>query len=276
MKKNKFKLFFIIIVIFLLLAVIFSPSVYEEAKKSSLLPGTQNHNFYGCYLFYTVETRLYNNSKYTKTFYSVTKNNTIPDIGFCGGIKIEYHNSSYFYLRAVFISEINNSLRYIKTQYFNYNSSVGKLFFPGMALNQGKIIIYSNGTSGTVTNKNYPYNDKMFSSEGIIKTVNIEVHNIKYNRHVVKSCFSYASTPSGGNILTSIAFSGKLYPFTEIFPAYNNSEELILSLNRTNVNLEPLDLWLYYIAPNIIDAVIIIVFAIPVYAFTVISAKRRR
>ena len=262
--------------IFLLLAVLFSPSLYEEVKKSSLLRSTHSHKFYSCYLFYTVDTWLYNNSKYTKTFYNVTKNNTVPDIGFCGGIKISYYNSSYFYLKTVFISEINNSLRYIKTQYFSYNSSVGKLFFPNMALKPGKIIIYPNGTSGTVTNKNYPYNYKMYSKEGIIKPVNIAVHNIKYNRYAVKSCFSYANTPSGDNVLTSIAFSGALYPFTEIFPAYNNSAELILTLNRTNVNLEPLDLWFYYIAPNIIDAIIIIVFAIPVYAFTIISTKRRR
>ena len=276
MKKNKFKLFFVLIVIFLLFTVLFSPSIYEEVKKSSLLPSTKNHNFYGCYLFYTVETWLYNNSKYTKTFYSATQNNTIPDIGFCGGIKVEYHNSSYFYLRVVFISEINNSLRYISTQYFSYNSDVGKLFFPNMALSTGKIITYSNNTSGTVTNNNYPYGGKLFSKEGIIKPANIALHNIKYNRHTVKSCFSYAQTPSGGNILTSIAYSGQLYPFTEIFPAYNNSAELILTLNQTNVNLGPLDLWLYYIAPNIIDAIIIVIFAIPVYAFTIISAKRRK
>lgn len=276
MKKNKFKLLFIIVVIILLAAILFSPSIYEEAKKSPLLPGTHSQGFYSCYSFSTVDTRLYNDSKYTKTFDSVTDNNARPVGGFYGTIKIAYYNSTYFNLKSTFIDEANHSLQYVANQYFKYNSNLGPLFFPHTELNHGATIAYLNGTTGTVTGKNQAYNYKMFSREGIVSTTGVALNDMEYSKTEVPSCFSYAKTPSGGNILAAMTFSGVLYQFTEIFPAYNNSAELTLSLNQTNVNLQPLELWQYYIAPNIFTAIIVSILAIPVYALTTISIRRKK
>lgn len=276
MKKSKFKLLFIIIVIVLLVAILFSSSIYEEAKKSSLLSGTKSDGFYVCYSFCTVNTRLYNNSEYTKEFNSVTDNNTRPAGGFYGTIKIEDYNFTYFNLKAVFTSEANHSLKYTSNQYYTYNSALALLFFPDMALHPGNNIMYSNGTVGTVKDVNIPYNYNRYSSEGIVSTIKVALNDIRYSKTDVPSCFSYAETPSGDNILTGITFSGALYPFAEIFPAYNNSAELTLLLNRTNVNIQPLDLWEYYISPNIFSAIIISILAIPVYAMTNIALSRRK
>ena len=276
MKKNKFKLLFIIVVIILLVAILFSPSIYEEAKKSSLLPGTRSQDFYSCYSFSTVDTRLYNDSKYTKTFDSVTDNNARPVGGFYGTIKIKYYNSTYFNLKSTFIDEANHSLRYVANQYFKYNSNLESVFFPHTELNHGATITYLNGTTGTVTGKNQPYNYKRFSKEGIVSITDVALNDIEYSKTQVPSCFSYAKTPSGGDILMTMTFSGVLYQFTEIFPAYNNSAELTLSLNQTNINLQPLEFWHYYIAPNIFSAIIVIILAIPVYALTAISMKRKK
>ena len=276
MKKNKFKLLFITVVIILMVAILFSPSIYEEAKKSSLLPGTRTPGFYSCYSFSTVDTRLYNDSKYTKTFDSVTDNNARPVGGFYGTIKIEYYNSTYFNLKSTFIDVANHSLRYVANQSFKYNSNLGAVFFPNIELNHGATITYLNGTKGTVTDKNQAYNYKMFSREGIVSTTDVALSNVEYSKTDAPSCFSYAETPSGGNILTAMTFSGVLYQFTEIFPAYNNSAELTLLLNQTNVNLQPLELWHYYIAPNIFSAIIVIILALPVYALTTISLNRRK